>query len=1618
MGIPSIIWTCLYILFGLWLLMRVIAIIVQYVIKRLTGVLLKIGRTGFGSFHDIHISVKDGLQVEIDKLWFSSCYLNEEVRQPVVICFGEVRVQANGHGPRDRVPPSPQQQNMTPPVQLALPKIATYLQYFGFKVQSLTVMLLKTMLEDCLIHCEGQELGLDISCSEDSLQFIIKTGGVNCRVLRSVSPTNDGVTLENKEPCLAEMSFSLYTDFSVFRSNVKRVKGSRVLINKPQVMLTEGLLSGKHYIKQETLLQNPPRTRQQQQQQPHPASVQGTESSASPSELSIFDILPQELGVDITEVDVKIVRETKQRSLSVGIKVFHVDMFNEVREDNSHEVTLTLLLEDFNTKSQQARFAELLKLEFKSMISMDEVKIKTLVQNAYFHYHHDEVQYWLLVVSQFSQRTDNQTVNTELPLTGNDSTHDSTLMKVLKERKLTMDTELLDISTSFSTASCPGLIIGVSKVMKHVTIKTSLHETGNGWLPWLQTHDISVEMELDTLYCTHSESQIHITDFNGKKHYWNHVLYMNILMIKINKLGEELRVQGMQDHLHVEWSTNTVNVITSLLMALAKAKISAPRRISNAALRPVSSMNMNIPVVNDNQMQPMALLLKFDITNTNLFVCNNFNVGLMLRIDSASIEYRQHLAQVTVEGTKLSYIKMEDKSLTLVRSCDIDHPAASLQEIRIKYKIKKKECMIQLGKELLFEWTTACHMCIIQAFEDLTEFNNKTRGEIVGDQTNIPVRKQSTEQNNTLSINVMVATEVKVKLCLSSLHSMTLTADNILMSLTPQEVVTEVTTLNIYCDEEKILCFEGLLFGTLPDVQLKYERKNFKTLTLKTNRAWNVSVDMLSIVFPYNFDFAACFEEFVNFQKWLKMVHRVKKKPFTVDSKLPPDLQIKVKTFKMELGDDPFEVKLGDNCELIKDEYLENEKRRHVLDQKVQNLKKGYRIIPAHKIEEVYASLAKSSSDIYIQRSRQLYQITPLRTKLFTWSMENVEIVALADTSIHGKDNVVTTMKDIDPDSPYPDEDLDYVTLWCRYVNFGVKSWTVQYRDYPQLVLDVKDMNLWGRLIGSEIEGAKRAKRSCVVEVDEPWGDSTVQRNLPALKFFHDFSCDVESFEMAHGACWEPVIAQFNLALDLINKPSVDPSKPLPWWDKARLLLHGRLTMTVTKMSWLYHASIDPYNTTEIMDWAWKDLVLDWTNMKFLLKGDLDVCVRTASKYDDRTLLHLPNLSFCAKIDWLCLGDPNDHYLVMPCAPDKVPDYSLEEHDSFRAFRSQNLNLSISLETSKNTKGMENDRYGESVQNYPTAEFYASTLRFLDKIKLCLASVTRPIRRGNLFNNIKPRKPQLGRHYKYAQLSINFHQFDICYWMSFSKQHGAKFSGNSFMLELKNELSLVATDDGLLHRPNADWSVIYLNCMLTGTKIRLCSSQVRHKDELDVSTSGKPVMTSFFLSVSKVSYQRSSTKKSEVIHGENSDTKTPIHNLQVYDLRGSWNKENRTVLIGLYDSYMKAQALKRNLSAEALKGFKVEGGINSYNSKSNIKGSNLSVDAQEIATPSPSSKIQTGHAHSMLMKLVAESDSKSVAFTEEPSSTNMDQLQGVAACQMDDVIQKKWHMCLENVLMF
>lgn len=110
-----------------------------------------------------------------------------------------------------------------------------------------------------------------------------------------------------------------------------------------------------------------------------------------------------------------------------------------------------------------------------------------------------------------------------------------------------------------------------------------------------------------------------------------------------------------------------------------------------------------------------------------------------------------------------------------------------------------------------------------------------------------------------------------------------------------------------------------------------------------------------------------------------------------------------------------------------------------------------------------------------------------------------------------------------------------------------------------------------------------------------------------AFKRLNDSMFRFRRTSYAFGPCWEPVMAQCNLSFEKILPPSRDPSPTMPFWDKMRLLYHGRLTIIAKQYTVLLHASLDPYNTTEEMELTWNDCGIIWTNAKIIFKGELSV---------------------------------------------------------------------------------------------------------------------------------------------------------------------------------------------------------------------------------------------------------------------------------------------------------------------------------------------------------------------------------------------------------------------------
>lgn len=56
---------------------------------------------------------------------------------------------------------------------------------------------------------------------------------------------------------------------------------------------------------------------------------------------------------------------------------------------------------------------------------------------------------------------------------------------------------------------------------------------------------------------------------------------------------------------------------------------------------------------------------------------------------------------------------------------------------------------------------------------------------------------------------------------------------------------------------------------------------------------------------------------------------------------------------------------------------------------------------------------------------------------------------------------------------------------------------------------------------------------------------------------------EIFQYTVVWGPCWDPAWTLISQSVDLLTKPSADPSPPLPWWDKSRLLLHGDWHMDI-----------------------------------------------------------------------------------------------------------------------------------------------------------------------------------------------------------------------------------------------------------------------------------------------------------------------------------------------------------------------------------------------------------------------------------------------------------------------
>lgn len=831
-------------------------------------------------------------------------------------------------------------------------------------------------------------------------------------------------------------------------------------------------------------------------------------------------------------------------------------------------------------------------------------------------------------------------------------------------------------------------------------------------------------------------------------------------------------------------------------------------------------------------------------------------------------------------------------------------------------------------------------------------------------------------------------------------------------------------------DNHQILTCSGASMShySSPGFPLSLDRKQNSCGTqLKDefNSLLAIEIETLNLQFPYKYNFADAFnEKLMGIVKWLKKHHAKQKTDRSVDF----DIGLRINKLLLDIEDDPFEAKLRNNYMLLIDEYHEQLKRDQTLQEKINELKRTNLMMASSIVDELNRALNKKNSDIYIQRSKQLYSSEVKQVPLFSVVIEDIDLKLLADSGFHQHCDIKRLMSSLNPEAQMNDDTI-FTTIWCRIASSNMKSAELSLRDFPLPLLSLRDLTVKGMLIGAEQVAVPRARRMCAVYLGRSGERSFVERSMTPLKIFHNLQLRCTSATYTHGPCWEPMLQQVSIAFEDIVSASYDPSPSLTWWDKMRFIFHGKAKLNCNQLSVNLHASNDPYNQTEMIELALSRASVDWTCGRIKMKGDFDILLHTASKYDECRFLHIPNFDITATMIWNCLGNPHDHHPIMPCAPDKVPDYSCHHsHDSYRSFRSQSLNLSLNIETqyTSPTSSVNPDYM-------PSMLFFGSTIRWLENQKFIFVGPSKLTRRGKLFSNTKPRKPSLSRIFREIRVTASLNRFQIMYWSSVSKRHGIQIVGGELTHSSEHTLKLVTnTSDNIIRRPQANWQTAYMNSSISNVEIwlfNLSFGELNEFNEFNVQANLKN--RQYFMSFNRVSYNKEAQMKSEDIeefemseerldninndmHSCHSEEQIPNHRLIVYDLKAAWTKDNRDVVVGIFDAFMNNQQLKRNLSTEALKPIRIETSSQAAHQASIPSNSpphrhqrNPSTTSLIVTnTANHVSSVSKNRAVSMLQKLIADSEINPVVYTEEshPGVANETHLYGVEACQMDDVI--------------
>ncbi|ODV81863.1 uncharacterized protein CANTADRAFT_45720 [Suhomyces tanzawaensis NRRL Y-17324] len=531
-----------------------------------------------------------------------------------------------------------------------------------------------------------------------------------------------------------------------------------------------------------------------------------------------------------------------------------------------------------------------------------------------------------------------------------------------------------------------------------------------------------------------------------------------------------------------------------------------------------------------------------------------------------------------------------------------------------------------------------------------------------------------------------------------------------------------------------------------------------------------------------------------------------------------PKLRIRSNKLAFSMEDDPFESELNMIYQLglieqrkrIEQESLfesKAAKANHPMTQERENLYHNFSMSWIRKVKIYKAELKKE----VIENKKHLFGNEATLAKLYNEGIVTYPSCApllfimmkRLDLRIRKPqfewDHLPQFLHDLGQGMP---KDMKYSLNVPMYMDLKLDELRMHLRDYPLPILYVPEnvsskrpcLSLKGHLIITEelIKDKEHVRNNHVplsLNVKNSEEDKfyavTIAKSLSTVKLFTELKCDFDSDLPARfvwGQSLQFGIQQAMLNFDQFSKPPVDPSVKLGFWDKMKLIMHGKCQIRIKKsLEVAFKGSSDPYDLFDTSsgfvlsfkdDVVWKinehddsrlffDIesenlswyipnylaapLISWTreSSKAIYFPDSKAFITSCfgyylqdhnmeaalSKFSSNVLeKNVVNLSGGVhfRVGFLLQRKNKDGQRTSECKPHydvKLfnPDFTKKDHDSYKGFRSEFIHMAISFNANRES-------------SYNSIHLSPKTfLQFFRWWKLFSGNMSLPIRRGKMF---------------------------------------------------------------------------------------------------------------------------------------------------------------------------------------------------------------------------------------------------------------------------------------------